>query len=110
MFITDGSLLGTVLEEFRNNREALFAELQSIYIEGLHAKGFDTQDIYVPSLRITVQGRVGTKSRKWFLQNYYNVDSVGWGSPFLLVPEATNVDVETLGKLANAKKRGLLHQ
>lgn len=103
LFITDGSLLGTVLEEFRNNREALFAELQSIYIEGLHAKGFDTQDIYVPSLRITVQGGVGTKAENDFLQNYYNVDSVGWGSPFLLVPEATNVDVETLGKLANAK-------
>jgi hypothetical protein len=26
---------------------------------------------------------------------HYQVDSVGWGSPFLLVPEATSVDEET---------------
>ncbi len=32
----------------------------------------------------------------------YNLDSVGWGSPFLLVPEATTVDKETLDKLAKA--------
>ncbi|MEO8759640.1 MAG: hypothetical protein ABI448_02025, partial [Bacteroidia bacterium] len=39
-----------------------------------------------------------------FLLQYYNLDATGWGSPFLLVPEATNVDAETLQKLATAKK------
>ena len=33
---------------------------------------------------------------------YYHLDSIGWGSPFLLVPEATNVDVETLSNLSTA--------
>ncbi|MBI3192966.1 MAG: hypothetical protein HYZ34_00705, partial [Ignavibacteriae bacterium] len=32
------------------------------------------------------------------------VDSTGWGSPFLLVPEATNVDEETLQQLVSAKQ------
>src|SRR5690606_29910062 len=34
---------------------------------------------------------------------YYQLDSIGWGSPFLLVPEATNVDDETLQQLATAQ-------
>jgi hypothetical protein len=35
------------------------------------------------------------------------VDSVGWGSPFLLVPEATSVDHATRKLLANAKESDL---
>jgi hypothetical protein len=27
----------------------------------------------------------------WLLMEHYQVDSVGWGSPFLLVPEATSL-------------------
>src|SRR5690606_17892277 len=37
-----------------------------------------------------------------FLINHYNLDGTGWGSPFLLVPEATNVDIETLEALEGA--------
>jgi hypothetical protein len=37
------------------------------------------------------------------LLNHYNLDATGWGSPFLLVPEATNVDEDTLKKLSTAK-------
>src|SRR5690606_5977543 len=39
-----------------------------------------------------------------FLLNYYQMDATGWGSPFLLVPEVTNVDEETLQELVKAKK------
>jgi hypothetical protein len=39
--------------------------------------------------------------------NAFSLDSVGWGSPFLLVPEATTVDKETLKKLAKAKEGDL---
>ncbi len=35
---------------------------------------------------------------------HYELDGTGWGSPFLLVPEATNVDEDTLNKLATAEK------
>lgn len=35
------------------------------------------------------------------------MDSVGWGTPFLLVPEATTVDDTTLKKLSQAKEKDL---
>ena len=35
-----------------------------------------------------------------FLMKYYELDGTGWGTPFLLVPEATNVDNSHLEKLS----------
>src|SRR5690606_15002276 len=55
------------------------------------------------SQRITVQGGIGTGDEDQFLMDYYRLNGTGWGSPFLLVPEATNVDADTLEKLATAK-------
>jgi hypothetical protein len=40
---------------------------------------------------------------------HYQVDSVGWGSPFLLVPEATSVDEETRKLLAKEEDLYLSH-
>ncbi|MDZ7615176.1 MAG: hypothetical protein U5K51_16885 [Flavobacteriaceae bacterium] len=40
-------------------------------------------------LKSTVQGGVGTAEEHEFLLTHYQADSVGWGTPFLLVPEAT---------------------
>lgn len=56
-----------------------------------------------PALRVTVQGGIGTANEDHFLLEHYNANSTGWGSPFLLVPEATCVDDETLNNLATAK-------
>src|SRR5690606_24992517 len=56
-----------------------------------------------PPLKITAQGGLGTFEENRLLLSYYQVDSVGWGSPFLLVPEATNLDEESLQQLANAR-------
>jgi hypothetical protein len=50
-------------------------------------------------MHITVQGGVGNFNEHEFLRRFYEVSSVGWGSPFLLVPEATNVDDDTIEKL-----------
>jgi hypothetical protein len=50
---------------------------------------------------------VGTEEEQAFLLEEYNIDSVGWGTPFLLVPEATTVDKDTLEKLAKAKEEDL---
>ncbi len=58
-------------------------------------------------IRITAQGGVGTAEEHEFLIDNYDVDSVGWGSPFLLVPEATSVDKNTLNKLAEAEEDDL---
>jgi hypothetical protein len=53
-------------------------------------------------MKVTVQGGIGTSYENKFLMEYYLTNSTGWGSPFLLVPEATNVDAETLSQLASA--------
>lgn len=101
-FATDGLLLGPIMEEFKANREALAAELWTMCNQALTAKGvptFETQ----PVLRITVQGGIGTANENSFLLDYYQADATGWGSPFLLVPEATSVDENTLQALATAK-------
>lgn len=102
-FPTEGLLLGPILEEFKNNKETLAGELLELCNVSNHAKGYNLFKAQ-PEMKITVQGGVGTSKEHNFLLEYYNVDSIGWGSPFLLVPEATNVDNETLYELSTANK------
>jgi len=105
-FATDGYLLGPVLAEFKEKRNELKDSIQNILNEVLLSQGRK-----VPKeplvIKVTAQGGVGTEEEHDFLINYYNIDSVGWGSPFLLVPEATTVDKETLDKLVSAKEDDL---
>ena len=101
-FPSHGFLLGPILEEFRTNRSLLLSELQEIYSAALQEKG-----IPLPAnlpFRITVQGGIGTAKEDAFLREYYCVEGTGWGSPFLLIPEATNVDEKTRQMLAHANK------
>lgn len=102
-FATDGYLLGPILEEFHAGRRELADELFNICNAALIQKGKQKYPL-LPDIKITVQGGIGTAGEHKFLLNYYQVDGTGWGSPFLLVPEATNVDDETLHQLADAKK------
>jgi len=102
-FATEGKLLGTILEEFKAQKETLAAELFEITNQTLIQKDYHPFE-KIPKMKITVQGGIGTANESNFLIEYFKVDSTGWGSPFLLVPEATNVDEETLNRLANAKK------
>ena len=101
-FPTDGYLLGAILEEFRKNRNDLCVHLNEIYKKALEKRGLTGLDDF--PVKITAQGGVSTAQEHNFLLSYYGVDSVGWGSAFLLVPEATNVDGETLRLLENAKE------
>ncbi len=105
-FATDGFLLGVILEEFKDKREELIVTTHELMVKALAQKGK-----YIPeqplSLKITAQGGVGTAAEHQFLLDHYQVDSVGWGSPFLLVPEATSVDPATRQLLANAKEEDL---
>lgn len=101
-FATDGFLLGPILEEFKQNRQLLIEELLPIYTKALAAKNITLDKL--PTQRITAQGGVGTGDEQQFLLEYYQLDSIGWGSPFLLVPEATTVDDKTLEALATADK------
>lgn len=102
-FATDGNLLGPVLNEFFSKRDELTRELAVLCKDALIAKGHSASTLLFPP-RITVQGGIGTNNENQFLIDHYQLDSTGWGSPFLLVPEVTNVDASTLQALAVAKK------
>ena len=100
-FATEGYLLGPILEEFKQNRQAMIDSLFEIYQPALHNKGLSVNA--VPAQKLTVQGGIGTAKENNFLVDHYKLDGTGWGSPFLLVPEATNVDDDTLEALKYAE-------
>ncbi len=105
-FATDGYLMGPILQQFKENKDELKNSIHELLVAALAQK-----KRYVPKsalpLRITAQGGVGTSEEHQFIMEHYEVDSVGWGTPFLLVPEATTVDRETLDKLIKAKEKDL---
>lgn len=105
-FATEGHLMGPVLEEFKANRESLIAQVWEILSKALRAKN-RTMPKSPMSLRVSAQGGVGTSEEHDFLLQQYEVDSVGWGSPFLLVPEVTSVDDATRQQLADAREKDL---
>ncbi|MDQ0476951.1 hypothetical protein [Chryseobacterium sp. MDT2-18] len=102
-FATDGLLLGPIMEEFKQKKNDLISSAHELMVNALTQK-----EIPCPSepleMKITVQGGVGTAEEHEFLLENYQVDSIGWGSPFLLVPEATSVDRETRELLAKSKE------
>ncbi|TCD01108.1 hypothetical protein [Pedobacter psychroterrae] len=103
-FATEGLLLGPILQEFKDNRMLLHGELLELYINALLRKEIKLLQSFNPVQKITVQGGIGTAEEHQFLISYYQLDAAGWGSPFLLVPEATNVDADTLVQLADAEE------
>jgi len=105
-FATDGHLLGPILEKFKTDRDALIQEIYDIYNQSLKDKNRFCPELPL-QVRFTAQGGVGTAEEHQFLLDYYHLDSIGWGTPFLLVPEVTNVDTETLNLLSKAREEDL---
>jgi len=105
-FATEGYLMGPILEEFKIKRAELIDTVHSIFVKGLANKNRVIPNTPLEQL-ITAQGGVGTADEHKFLLDYYDLDSIGWGTPFLLVPEVTNVDKETLGLLSEADEEDL---
>lgn len=101
-FANDGQLLGPILEEFKQRREELTETLSGLYKKALTNMKKVGADI-LQKIRITAQGGIGDNDEHEFLINRYDLDGTGWGTPFMLVPEATNVDDETLSRLLAAK-------
>lgn len=106
-FATDGYLLGPIMEEFRQKKEELASSVFDIYKAALVRKGANLPSD-PPGIRLSVQGGIGTGEEASFLQAQYDVNSTGWGTPFLLVPEATTVDEKTLTLLCQAKKEDVV--
>ncbi len=100
-FATDGYLLGPVLEEFKEKRQELTDTLHAAYAKALADRGWSVNN-EPHEMGITVQGGIATALENEFLLRYYMIDRTGWGTPFLLVPEVTNVDNAHLEKLLAA--------
>lgn len=105
-FATDGFLMGPILEEFKQNRTTLVEEVHKILNDALSNLG-RPRLVRPLEMKVTAQGGVGNIIEHQFLTDYYGVDSVGWGTPFLLVPEAVNIDDDTLNLLSKAKEEDL---
>ncbi len=105
-FATDGLLLGPILEEFKVNHDRIVDTAHMTLCSALKTEGRTVPENPLP-VRVTAQGGIGTAGEQEFLLDYYKVDGTGWGTPFLLVPEATTVDNTTLKILSNAQKDDL---
>ncbi|MEO7767062.1 MAG: hypothetical protein ABIS01_06530 [Ferruginibacter sp.] len=106
-FATDGFLMGPILEEFKTKKQELIDTIFEIYNDAIRKK-MGKPVVYPPAMGLSVQGGIGTAKEDQFLHEYYKVQSTGWGTPFLLVPEATTVDNATLNLLSKAKKDDII--
>src|SRR6056297_669419 len=108
-FASDGYLLPALLREFKEKREMLSTAIEPLikgFYEDNRENGFDPNwEICEP--RLTVQGGIGTNGEAERLLKEFEMDSTGWGSPFLMVPEATTVDEPTMKVLEQAKEEDL---
>ncbi|MCW3807317.1 hypothetical protein [Plebeiibacterium marinum] len=102
-FATDGYLLGPILNDFKENKKELNKQLHTTYAEVLKKEKDIEVDRALPLL-YTVQGGIGDAYEHQMLLDYYGMESVGWGSPFMLVPEATTVDKFTQNLLLKGKE------
>jgi len=103
-FASDGHLMPVLLQEFREKREQLVDTFQPMVKSFYERMGWDYPDLSEEEIKpkITVQGGIGTNGEMRRLLEDFGMDGTGWGSPFLLVPEATCVDDFTSKLLANA--------
>lgn len=106
-FATEGYLLGPILEEFKTNRQELIDTIFEVYNSTLQKRN-KQYFIHPPKMIFSVQGGIGSHEEDDFLVRYYNLESTGWGTPFLLVPEATTVDEDTMKLLCNAKEKDVV--
>ena len=107
-FASQGFLLPSILLEFKEKRSSLskeFIPLIKSYYQNQNWN-FNESDFNRDPL-LTVQGGIGTSGEAQRMIEDFGCDSTGWGSPFLLVPEATCVDDDTLNLLINARKEDL---
>ena len=107
-FATKGLLLGPILEEFLAKRAELNDRLYAAYSDACKASSRPFASSEDLSFSLSVQGGVGTAAEHEMLRRRYGADSIGWGSPFLLVSEATNVDADSLAVLKQAGEEDIV--
>jgi hypothetical protein len=101
-FASQGQLLPIILKELSEKRDQL-DQFKPAVEKYYKAMGWDASAVVqAPPPRVTVQGGIGNHGEDQRLTEYYGAHGTGWGSPFLLVPEATPVDAYTRAQLAEA--------
>lgn len=101
LFATDGELLGPIVEEVAARREELREGFEAAVRE--HYEKHGRPFVGGPRrIRVTAQGGVGTVGEARRLMDGLGADSVGWGTPFLVVREVTTLDDATRAKLVRA--------
>ncbi len=108
LFPSDGELLPVILDEFKKKKKSLCTQFQKSIGKYYADHGLDASCLKPFSPRFTVQGGIGNFGESERLRKIYEMDSCGWGSPFLLVPEATLVDGETRRLLCEANPEDIL--
>ena len=104
-FASQGYLLPSLLNEFKEKKEQLTKQLKPLIISFYNSIGWTYPESAMETKPlITVQGGIGTNGEARRLTEDFGCDSTGWGTPFLLVPEATCVDKDTMALLINSKK------
>lgn len=108
-FASDGYLLPVLLKEFREKKNQLKETFQPMIQRFYESQGWEYPELSEEDTtpRITVQGGIGNFGEMRRLLEEYEMDATGWGSPFLLVPEATCVDESTQKILAKAEEKDL---
>ncbi len=104
-FPSNGTLLPSLLQEFKEKREQ-FEEKLKPWIKKYYKKmGWEYNETSSGNRPlITVQGGIGTNGEMRRLREDFNIDLAGWASPFLLVPEVSRVDNSTRNILRNSDK------
>ncbi len=103
VFPSNGILLPSLLQEFKDKRDKLAVEFQPLILKYYKNKGLKYPESALNSRPlITVQGGIGAHGEMRRLTEDFRMDLTGWASPFLLVPEATCVDVATRELLRQA--------
>lgn len=92
-FPSNGTLLPWILKEFKANRQKLIDGFHKTVVAYYEKRGWDyCLPSNAPKPLITVQGGIGTPGEAERMLKDFGMDRTGWGTPFLLVPEAVCVD------------------
>lgn len=106
-FPSNGILLPSLLQEFREKRDEL-AQTFRPFVERYYEKmGWEYPASAVARPLVTVQGGIGTAGEAQRLLEQFGMDLTGWASPFLLVPEATPIDDPTRELVRDARQEDL---
>ena len=103
VFPSNGILLPSLLQEFKDKRDQLAVEFQPLILKYYKNKELKySESVSTSRPLITVQGGIGTHGELLRLTEDFGMDLTGWASPFLLVPEVTCVDAATRELLRQA--------